>query len=78
MNRYQLDPILESMEEDPEGEWVRWEDVKATLGRFAGPRCVLCGNLCVDAAKDESGYCPDCAELAGDIESSGHHPYNGT
>lgn len=29
MKRYRLDPILESMEEDAEGEWVRWEDVKA-------------------------------------------------
>lgn len=27
------------------------------------PRCSVCGNLCVDIAKDEHGACPDCSEL---------------
>lgn len=25
-----------------------------------GPRCSLCGDLCIDAAKDAAGRCPAC------------------
>lgn len=29
MKRYHLDPLLDSMDEDPEGEWVRYDDANA-------------------------------------------------
>jgi len=48
------------------------EHAEALAAKFAGPRCELCGNLCVDLAKDENGYCPDCSGLAGEIASAGH------
>jgi hypothetical protein len=66
MKRWTIDaPSSSQYEEHPEGEWVRFEDVEALLARFAGPRCECCGSLCIDAAKDEQGFCPDCSSIGG-------------
>ena len=27
------------------------------------PRCSVCGNLCIDIAKDEHGACPNCSTI---------------
>jgi hypothetical protein len=41
--------------------------------KFAGPRCEVCGSLCLDLAKDELGQCPDCAQLGREIAAAGVH-----
>lgn len=33
------------------------------IDSFAGPRCAICRNLCVDIAKDDDGRCPDCSAI---------------
>jgi len=50
------------------------DELAALKAKFSGPRCDLCGNLCVDAAKDEHGYCPDCALMGQQIALAGYHP----
>ncbi len=40
-------------------------ELERLKAKFAGPRCDICGNLCVDLAKDEHGRCPDCSALEG-------------
>lgn len=49
-------------------------ELDALKAKFAGPRCEVCGNLCIDLAKDEDGQCPDCSQLAREIAAAGVHP----
>lgn len=77
--------IIEAQEERHRGEREALASKDAVIAeqraelerlkdKFSGPRCDLCGNLCVDAAKDEAGLCPDCSLMAQQIALAGYHP----
>ena len=63
------DPVWDERSPTPPSS-AQIEELKA---KFAGPRCEVCGSLCIDLAKDEYGQCPDCAQLGREIAAAGVH-----